>query len=432
MKPHLLNEVRRGRPRARSLVFEPLEDRVLLAANPLITELMAVNDTVLADQDGDYSDWLELHNAGDAAADLTGWYLSDDAGDLDKWQLPAVTIAPGAYLVVFASGKDRAVAGSELHTNFNLSSDGEYLALVQADGTTVASQFAPQFPEQRSNVSYGMLTDAGGVHPETLRYFTPPTPGAANSGAGYLGFVATPSFSVPHGYFTSAFSVSIADATAGTTIRYTTDGSGPTAATGTIYSSPINVGGIAVLRAAAFASGYLPSFVETQTYLFANNVLTQTRPSSYPTSWGAAPPFPIFLLPSFPTPADYDIDPEVVNNPAYTNEFLSGLASIPSVSLVMKPDDLFGSAGIYSHPWERGDEWEYPGSIELIYPDGTPGFQTDAGVRILGNASRQPMLSPKHSFRLEFRSQYGASALEYPLFGAGEVSTFDSLVLRRN
>jgi len=420
-----------GRPRrTRSLSFEPLEGRVLLAANPLISEFMAVNDGVLADQDGDFSDWLELHNAGDTTADLTGWHLTDDASDLDKWTLPAVSLAPGAYLLVYASGKDRSVVGSQLHTNFNLSSSGEYLALVAPDGESIASEYASQFPEQRSKVSYGMLTDAGGVHSETLRYFTPATPGAPNSGAGYAGFAATPDFSVPHGFFTSAFNVSIADTTPGATIRYTVDGSAPSQTNGTVYTGPLNVDKITMLRAAAFATDYLPSFVETQTYLFPTNVLTQTRPSGYPTNYGTAPAFPIFVLPPYLTPADYEIDPEVVNNPAYTNDFLNGLTSIPSVSLVMKADDLFGPAGIYSHPWERGDEWEYPGSIELINPDGTPGFQIDAGLRILGNASRQPMLSPKHSFRVEFRSEFGETTLDYPLFGDGNVSSFDSLVLR--
>ena len=85
---------------------------------------------------------------------LAGWHLTDDAADLDKWTLPATNIPAGGYLVVFASGKDRAVAGQELHTNFSLEQNGEYLALVMPDGTTVADAFDP-FPEQLANISYG-------------------------------------------------------------------------------------------------------------------------------------------------------------------------------------------------------------------------------------------------------------------------------------
>ncbi|HAK97562.1 MAG TPA: hypothetical protein DCM87_21865, partial [Planctomycetes bacterium] len=125
-----------------------------------INEFMAANVTVLFDQDGDSSDWIELYNAGPGAADLTGWHLTDSRSALAKWRFPATTIAEGGYLIVFASGKNRAVAGAQLHTDFNLDSDGEYLALVRADGLTIAHEFAPAFPRQVRDISYGAATDA--------------------------------------------------------------------------------------------------------------------------------------------------------------------------------------------------------------------------------------------------------------------------------
>jgi hypothetical protein len=116
---------------------------------------MAANSGGVSDVDGDSSDWIEIHNDSIAQASLAGWHLTDNAGNLSEWTFPATNLPPGGYLVVFASGKNRAVAGGELHTNFQLSSGGEYLALVQPDGTTIASEFAPAFPPQRENVSYG-------------------------------------------------------------------------------------------------------------------------------------------------------------------------------------------------------------------------------------------------------------------------------------
>jgi len=136
------------------IIFEQLEPRLLLDAEPLITEFMAINSGTLADEDGDSSDWLEIHNAGDAAVNLDGWHLTDDQSDLTRWEFPSRLLVAGGYLVVFASGKDRT--GGELHTNFALNGDGEYLALVQPDGTTVANQYAPQFPEQAADISYGV------------------------------------------------------------------------------------------------------------------------------------------------------------------------------------------------------------------------------------------------------------------------------------
>ena len=142
------------------LAIEHLECRTLLAAQPVINEVLASNNGVIQDQDGDYSDFIELTNRGDAAVNLGGWYLSDDATELTKWRFPSVNLAPGQYLVVFASDKNRAVAGSQLHTNFALSTEGEYLALVEPDGITVVSHFAPGFPQQYEDVSYGVTGSA--------------------------------------------------------------------------------------------------------------------------------------------------------------------------------------------------------------------------------------------------------------------------------
>ncbi|RLE16996.1 MAG: hypothetical protein DRJ50_14565, partial [Actinobacteria bacterium] len=122
----------------------------------LITEFMALNDGTLIDEDSGYSDWIEIYNPCLPSVDLGGWYLTDDALNLTKWQFPSQSLERGEFLLVFASGKDRAVAGSQLHANFKLDSDGEYLALVKPDGTTVAQEFAPVYPPQLVDVSYGL------------------------------------------------------------------------------------------------------------------------------------------------------------------------------------------------------------------------------------------------------------------------------------
>jgi hypothetical protein len=143
--------------RRQHLSIERLESRHVLSAVPLITEFLASNDNGLLDEDGASSDWIEVYNAGDTALDLDGWHLTDDAANLIQWTFPAVSVEPGEYLVVFASNKDRADAdGTELHTNFSLNKAGEYLALIMPDGTTVAYDFSPQFPEQFTDSSYGI------------------------------------------------------------------------------------------------------------------------------------------------------------------------------------------------------------------------------------------------------------------------------------
>jgi hypothetical protein len=111
----------------------------------------------LGDEDSDQSDWIELFNPDALSVNLGGYYLTDDAASLTKWAIPAgVSLAPSNFLVIFASDKDRAIAGSELHTNFKLSSGGEYLALVAPDGVTVVDEYAPSFPVQFEDSSYGL------------------------------------------------------------------------------------------------------------------------------------------------------------------------------------------------------------------------------------------------------------------------------------
>ncbi|MFT5525431.1 MAG: hypothetical protein ACI9HK_003399, partial [Pirellulaceae bacterium] len=145
---------RRGSGRRLGMSLEILETRCLLATTPIISEFLAVNDTSLADEDGDDSDWIELSNPTSDSVDLAGWHLTDDAADLGKWTLPAVALDSGDFLILFASGKDRTDPDEELHTNFKLSGNGEYLALVEPD-LTVAHEYAPAFPPQKEDVSYG-------------------------------------------------------------------------------------------------------------------------------------------------------------------------------------------------------------------------------------------------------------------------------------
>lgn len=157
--------------------LETLEARNLLAAQPVISEFLAANQSGLQDEDGDTSDWIEIYNSGDDAVDLFGYSLTDDADDLTKWRLPHVNVAPGERLVVFASNKDREDPTQNLHTNFRLSSNGEYLALVAPDGESIVTEFGPSYPQQVPDVAYGLSDQFESVtlmqSQTAARYFVP-------------------------------------------------------------------------------------------------------------------------------------------------------------------------------------------------------------------------------------------------------------------
>lgn len=120
-----------------------------------ISEFMAINTVTLQDEDGVFSDWIELCNTGSEGLCLDQHHLTDDMGDLARWQIPASTvIEPGGKLLVFASGKDRAINNGELHTDFTLADTGGSLALVAPDGVTILDAYDP-YPLQHADVSYG-------------------------------------------------------------------------------------------------------------------------------------------------------------------------------------------------------------------------------------------------------------------------------------
>ncbi len=768
------------RRRSRPLTLEPLEDRTLLSAGPLvINEFMAVNNTGELDEDEDYSDWIEIYNPTNAGVDLEGWYLTDDPDDLDRWQFPRYLMAPGEYLVVYASGKDRHAAGVELHTNFRLDGDGEYLALVRPGEVPpthddVAHEFAPAYPEQFGDVSYGMpqegatffvpeeaqltytvptpgdaalctlwtgvgfddsswsgFTQASGVlltevgtedpdyveiqnvsdrpinttgwvvvandgtrgdvnklhstnwslpewiapgeaiyvsdEPEDTEHYwgelikwrtvsfgwvmlvddvgtvadfiawgyatsqldelqitvdgreitladawagdppppkgssanslqrrggsdhdnatdwawiEPPSKGRANDGlvvpfstdvatgigfdaaqtglagsiqidvqpqmhqqnaslwvripfevgdptaletvqlriqyndgfvaylngqevarrnapdltlwnsaatdsreigeslayeeidvsahlgalregpnvlaihglnataadenflilpdlvqsgrqyfdnatpgeenlTGFHHFVKDTSFSVDRGFFDAPFSVEITTTTEGAAIYYTLDGTRPGEGNGTLYTGPIPIETTTMLRAVATKPGYRPTNIDTQTYIFPQDVIHQPpNPVGAPSTWEGS------------TPADYEMDPDVVNDPLYRDLVADALRTHPTISLVIDPVDLWSKAtGIYSNTKDEGRPSERDVSIELIDFPGAENLNVAAGVRIHGSASRNTS-RPKHNFRLVFRNEYGLGKLEYPLFGNTEVQRFNDIILR--
>ena len=127
-------------------------------AQVIISEFMADNKKTLADEDKEFPDWIELYNTSAATVNLAGWALTDDPTHQQLWLFPATNLTAKGFLVVFASGKNRSVPGLPLHTDFSLKASGEYLALLKPD-STVATEFAPTFPPQYPDVSYGLAQD---------------------------------------------------------------------------------------------------------------------------------------------------------------------------------------------------------------------------------------------------------------------------------
>ncbi|MBN1669821.1 MAG: lamin tail domain-containing protein [Kiritimatiellae bacterium] len=266
--------------------------------------------------------------------------------------------------------------------------------------------------------------------------------------------VSDTTFSHDRGFYDTAFVCTVSTATAGASIRYTLDGSHPLtsgsavtigASSGTVLIDPAStagrlingqVAGAVVLRACAVKAGYEPTNVDTHTYVFPDRV-AQQKNLMQGEDWGGGE-----FEYEKPVGMNTEMDPAIVSRFGAAR-IVTGLKSVPTLSIVADYAGIFGNSyGIYHWPntEERGDLWERPGSAELIYPPGYKGveydgFQTDCGIRLQGGGSRM-IHQPKHSFRLCFRSTYGAAKLHYPFFedaphhADSAEDTFNTIVIR--
>lgn len=335
-------------------------------ASVRLSEVVSVNSDGLVDAYGSSSDWIEIENTSAAPFDLGGWGLSDKQGEPLQWVFPAGTaIEPGDYLVVFASGE--ASVGDELHAGFSIAGSGEWLGLAMPDGTVVSSM---QVPALLPNHSYG-VTSAG-----SLGVFSAPTPGAAN-GAGAAGLLDDPVVSPARGFFSAPVQVDVSHPDPAVTLRYTTDGSAPTATTGQVVAGPLTVATSTTLRVAAFRDGWLSERPVTHSYLFAAGVPDQ----------------PV-------------MDPSWAGDPVLRQRIIDGVNALPAVSLVTE-DPIPKKTDVRVSVEPAGL------SIEWIDPAGGPGFQVDGAAKEVGGYS---IRNPKDSWRLSFDSEWGESSLEFPVF----------------
>lgn len=234
-----------------------------LNAQVVINEYSCSNISGPTDAFGEHEDWVELYNTGSTAVDLSGYYLTDNDNNLTKWQIPSgVTIAPNGYKMIFCSGRG-VISGNEIHPKFNLAqTENEWIIL--SNPASVSIDFLEITQMTKQNHSIGRQTDGA----TTWKLFLNSTPNAPNSG-GINFYTATPTFSVTPGFYSSSQNVVISCSNGSATIRYTTDGSEPTAAS-TLYAGPVAITATTVLRAKAFSTDE-PSFTMSGTYFINVN-----------------------------------------------------------------------------------------------------------------------------------------------------------------
>ena len=230
-------------------------------AQVVINEVNTSNMGGIADSFGGREDWVELYNTTSATVDLSGWYVSNKVNNPTKWAFPAgASIPANGYLMVYCSKRNTA-AGAAYHTSFKLNqSDNDHVVLSDPSATIVDDLLLD--PRTKVDHSRGRTTDGAG----TWSLFPNPTPNASNVGASPF-YAPRPQLSPAAGFYGGATNVSMSTSDPNSTIRYTLDGSEPTAAS-TAYTGPVPIAATTVVRAACFSStpGVPSSFMETNTY----------------------------------------------------------------------------------------------------------------------------------------------------------------------
>ncbi len=425
-----------------------------------INEIMVSNSTVIADEDGDFGGWIEIHNAGDLSVDLDGYFLSDSESNQQEWQFPKVLLEAGEYLIIWTSGKDRQGQGGELHAGFVLNGSAGTVLLTRTGGVEVVDsiRLIPAPPD----VSCGRYQD--GRLPWVL--FANSTPGGSNSeGSLYYVQLEPPAFSRPGGFYTGDLAVSIETGNPGARVFYTTDGSEPdplnNASATREYISPLNIvqesipGGQPVQDITQGVQPALPlSYI-------------RTNPGDIEQSFRWYPPqgevfkCTVVRAGSF---MDGALPSSITTNTYFVHPDGSMKYSLPVISIATNKENLFDyHYGIYvpgqqklerdrwpTYSWSCGDgnymlnddEWEkmgfldeQPGHMEFYETGGQPGFSQNIGIRIHGGFT---CAFPQKSLRIYARSEYdGNNSIDYELFpglvkagGGGLLHTFKRIILR--
>lgn len=426
----------------------------LWAQGIVINEVMASNATIVADEDGDFEDWIELMNTSGELINLAGWGLSDDYARPFRWVFPSVEIGPGQFMVVWASGKNRLDPSAPLHTNYSISAAGEEILLTRPDGLRVDDLPPTLIPD---DVSIGRRQGAG----DAWFYFEQPTPGVANNTPGFDEILAEPEFSQAGGFFTEPVALTL-NAAPGVTILYTLDGSEPDQA---------NIGGRNYSYKNSYpGGGLLTRTVETFVYEGPIEIANRSGHSNPITGINTrflqsphSPPGHVFSG----TPVrvrgvrDGALSSGIRTQIFFVHPLADSLYDqILVLSIVTDERNLFDyERGIYV-PGQLADDWwaengpnfdgwslanynlrgiegERPAHLEMFEPGGERILNQGIGIRGHGGWSRY--FAWRKSLRLYAKNAYdNANAFNYPIFpgltakgGEGQpVESFRRLVLR--
>lgn len=391
--------------------------QILNAQSVTINEFDANGNAILYDEDYEFEDWIELYNSGPDAVNLEGWFLSDDADELTKWEFPYTPLGAYEYVTIYASGKNRT--SPFLHTNFSIAPDGEEIFLVSPDLLVIDSVASVDFV---AGITYGRQPNGTG----SLFYLSDATPGYTNNFSdAFTSIAGEPVFNISGGFYTDSLLIELSSPSADVVIHYTTDGSEPTESS-PVYTTPLTVKSrigdpntISEIPTTANIYWYwLPPWNPPAEETFKSNVIR-------------ARCFEEGVLPGNTITNTYFIDDEIFGR--YGN--------LPVVSLATDSMHLFDYytgiyvPGYYHDLYNYGNyfwKWKIPASVECFQPDGATAFKSMYEVNIHGSTSPD---SPQKGLNVDANGIYGDTGIPFPVFQnytspAKYITEFRKLIFR--
>jgi hypothetical protein len=420
----------------------------------VINEILTANTTINQDEDASYQDWVELFNASAVTVNLTGYGLTDDALLPYKWTFPNVSLAPGQYVLVWCSDKNRTDPALPLHTNFKLSSAGDVVILTNTSGIAIDNVPATTLLQ---NVSYGRLPNGSGP----FVYFSQVTPEAVNSTIGFNETLIPPTFSQDSGFSTASFNLTLSTIVPGATILYTLDGSEPKESNlgGTTYSYKNQY---------PFLPGQItgPLLNQSFTTLQYNLPITIVDRTSQPNKLASISTTTDFNPWYIPTTNIFKgtvvraklikpgaLESKTVTKTYYVSPLGAARFTLPVVSIsvdenkffdynqginvagvdfdnwrIAHPDDETPTIGNVANFFRIGIQGEVPVNFSY-FVNGTEVVNQDAGLRIHGGSSR---IAQNRSFKVFARSDYGSNSINYKFFSDKTYDSFEGIVMHNS
>ena len=367
--------------------------------NLIINEVMASNGKTVANESGNFSDWIELYNNGRSTVNLNGFGLTDRLDMPYLWTFPDTSIHPGAFLLIWASGNIDGNHQNELHTNFKINKHGETITLTDSDGAVIDMVEVPISPR---DISYGRRFNGS---PEWA-FFKKPSPGSDN---------VLLKFSHDSGFYNNSFGLTIEASEKETKIYYTLDSSVPTQKS-TAYKIPIGI------KRRMGEPNLFSNMDNTSIYwsqpkkeVFKGTIVRiRAYRKNVPVS-------------------------HVITKTYFVHKTMHKKYQLPLISLVTDPINLFGfQKGIYvqgkaaedykkKYPQkariknvagnyhEKGRHWERPVHIDFFEPNGILGFSQKAGIRIFGGPINRA-LSQKPFILYARKTYYTTNRFNYEIF----------------